>query len=658
MKAVRPLLPLIVIAAFFRVIALDQPMRYDESLTYLRYAAQPFDVALSQYDEPNNHLFHTLLVGVATRIMGESPAAIRLPAFIAGLLIIPALYIVAAGFYGERAALMAAALAAVSLSLIEFSVNARGYTLITLAFIILLGLAKRLQTDDRTGLWAAYAVTSALGLYSIPVFVYPLGAVSLWLLVTLYRQGERRALRLLKLFITLSAGAALTLVLYLPVIVTEGVSALTGNQFVTQLPANVFYQSIGQIVNEVWTFINRGYEGLISIILAGGVLIYLIFSRRIDAKRLSPVLPTLAWLAVVLFFQRVIPFDRTWIFLIPLYLMIAAAGITFVIRDRVWVTILSIAVIVVVGAAGINAGTVRTSPLTGYAPDARTLAAYASANLRETDRLLAPVPYDEPIRFYMRLNGDYRYDQLVLNPYQVEWVDLLQSVNRRWWVVGIPQTTPESFLTTFELPAPPFEYGFMDVESFPNTAVQALVAPTYPENILFSDNFEDGTALGWNFIGITPAVVRQRGDRALALTAPDWSIVTIDGGSRWTDYALELNVTITEASPQFDDLVLHIRSDYEIGSAAAVFNSREGFVGIGGDVERAWGGLDKQAAFALETGREYAVRLQAVGSAVELWIDDLLILRTTEPLIRRGNFRIVLPPGVSVRLDEIVVRAV
>lgn len=55
-------------AVLLRWRYLDVPMRYDESFTVWRYAAQDRRVFLRSYSLPNNHVFHSLLVHIAIRL--------------------------------------------------------------------------------------------------------------------------------------------------------------------------------------------------------------------------------------------------------------------------------------------------------------------------------------------------------------------------------------------------------------------------------------------------------------------------------------------------------------------------------------------------------------------------------------------------------------
>src|SRR6266576_3810691 len=99
-------------AIAMRLFHLNQPMRPDESWTFLDFALQPLSGLLSDYSRPNNHIFHTLLVWMSIHVLGYAPWVIRLPAFVAGVLMVPATYVATRALAGARPALLAAALAA------------------------------------------------------------------------------------------------------------------------------------------------------------------------------------------------------------------------------------------------------------------------------------------------------------------------------------------------------------------------------------------------------------------------------------------------------------------------------------------------------------------------------------------------------------------
>src|SRR5688572_18130278 len=57
-----PLVAIVTVGAALRLYYLQQPMRYDESITYVHFAANSWTTAISSYTYPNNHVFHTVLV--------------------------------------------------------------------------------------------------------------------------------------------------------------------------------------------------------------------------------------------------------------------------------------------------------------------------------------------------------------------------------------------------------------------------------------------------------------------------------------------------------------------------------------------------------------------------------------------------------------------
>lgn len=127
-------------------------------------------VAISNYDLPNNHLFHTLLVKVSTQIFGNHLWSLRLPAFVAGVALVPVTAGLVARLANRHAGLIAAALVAGSAPLISFSVRARGYKIVGLAFLVLVWLGHRIMDSDGSlVLWIGFAVTAVIGIWTVTV---------------------------------------------------------------------------------------------------------------------------------------------------------------------------------------------------------------------------------------------------------------------------------------------------------------------------------------------------------------------------------------------------------------------------------------------------------------------------------------------------------
>jgi uncharacterized membrane protein len=85
--------------------------------------------ALSNYSYPNNHLLHTFLAYLTIHVFGDTGFALRLPAFLAESLTVPMSWLTGRILYGRVAATLTAGCLASLPTFIEFSVNARGYSL-------------------------------------------------------------------------------------------------------------------------------------------------------------------------------------------------------------------------------------------------------------------------------------------------------------------------------------------------------------------------------------------------------------------------------------------------------------------------------------------------------------------------------------------------
>src|SRR6185436_17186134 len=109
---------------------------------------------------------------------------VRLPAFLAGTLSIPAGFFAARRIFNKDQSLAAAALIAFTPWFISYSANGRGYTLLTLFALLLMNFAGILLHQQTRAALLAYGITAALGFYTIPIFMYPMAGTSLWVLTT------------------------------------------------------------------------------------------------------------------------------------------------------------------------------------------------------------------------------------------------------------------------------------------------------------------------------------------------------------------------------------------------------------------------------------------------------------------------------------------
>ncbi|NOZ68089.1 MAG: hypothetical protein GXP46_02275 [Deferribacteres bacterium] len=314
-----------------RVAALSRPMHTDEAYTFNVYVSKPLYIGLTYYSAPNNHLFHTFLSHISYVLFGNHPWAIRLPALVAGILVVPASYVFIRIFYNRDAALLTAAVVAASSMLIRYSAAARGYSIICLIFLSLLALAAYLRQGGNTGAWLLFAVLSATGFYTIPIMLYPFGIVVIWLFLSIMSAqkgaGRRSSLKTLSVYTAVTL--LLTLILYAPVLAVSGIKPLVANPWVVSRSWSYFAERFPPSLVSLWNYWNRDIPTALSLVLAGGFIVSLVFHRRLSPYRIPVAAVAVIWCLPVVAAQRVVPDERIWLFLLPVYIGPACAGAAF-----------------------------------------------------------------------------------------------------------------------------------------------------------------------------------------------------------------------------------------------------------------------------------------------------------------------------------------
>jgi Dolichyl-phosphate-mannose-protein mannosyltransferase len=141
--------------------------------------------------------------------LGDPTVLIRLPSLVLGSATIPLLYALGLRTVGRRAALIAAALIALSPFAIFYSVEARPYaTLMFLSVVSTLALLRASEPERSRWWWVVYAATASAAIYTHYTAIFVLGGQAVWALVA-HREHWRA------LVLALGA-AALSFVPWLP----------------------------------------------------------------------------------------------------------------------------------------------------------------------------------------------------------------------------------------------------------------------------------------------------------------------------------------------------------------------------------------------------------------------------------------------------------
>jgi len=315
-----------------RVAMVNRPMMDDESTTYLNFTSRPFSEALSSYGIPNNHLLNTALSRVSILIFGNSPVVLRLPSLIAGCLTILAGYAFARSAYSKEVALLTAALIAAASYMIDYSSVSRGYSFVSTGFMAMLALASLLRANWNTFAAVLLAGVGALSMYAIPIAAYPLAVTFVWLGASLLLEKRGQVVGSIGRDFILSGllTVVFTALLYLPVILRAGHLSIlqmaepqTWNDFVG------YYRYSLPLIGSLW---NQDLPDWAVYVLLAAAVIGVIFHWRMTRYAIPVVLVGFVLVpALVIATRTVVPGERIWSFLLPLYLTAAAAGMVFVI---------------------------------------------------------------------------------------------------------------------------------------------------------------------------------------------------------------------------------------------------------------------------------------------------------------------------------------
>lgn len=206
------------LAIVLRLHALGDELWFDEIVTRLRVTRLDLAQIATSYESQNQHLLYSLLARVAIVVLGDTPAALRLPAALFGVLSIWATWLLGRELLSRREALLAAALLAVSDLHVWFSQNARGYS--ALLFFTLLASRSLLHAlaGDRRRSWTLYALLVALGTYvHVTMLFVVAGHAAMVLRRRLPGDPRQRGARLRAPLVGFGLAALLILVLYAPI---------------------------------------------------------------------------------------------------------------------------------------------------------------------------------------------------------------------------------------------------------------------------------------------------------------------------------------------------------------------------------------------------------------------------------------------------------
>jgi hypothetical protein len=383
---------------------LAQPMRYDEAFTFLNFVNNGL-TRLFFYPLPNNHVLHTLLVRVSVEILGSHPVAIRLPSLLAGACVVPMSFYLARRIIGNRSGLLTSALVTVFPYLVLYDTMARGYSLVVLLSLCLAILGLWFCQNPSTAVCFLISFVTASGFFTMPSFLFPAAGLSAWIVVVLVIRRQK-PLWIVRHFMMpcLLMTATLTALFYTPtIIVNNGIHTLIANRFVESLSWPEFSNRLpGHLVDTVGQFSRNVPPVVIGLILLlmGSGLYFLAHKRQWVALLLIPALGLGG--AAVLLTKHVIPFDRTWIYVLPFTFIFVDAGLAGLLKcPELYKRSVLLILVASSGLMLMNRNIIASYPDTGHFPEAPFIVDVLSREMNLGDKVAVKCPADAPVDFYM-----------------------------------------------------------------------------------------------------------------------------------------------------------------------------------------------------------------------------------------------------------------
>ena len=291
------------VAAVYFAITL--PVSFDEALTYLVFTSRGPFVSISYYPFPNNHVLHSLITNFTRYIPFTELFDLRISSILINVLTWTIAYKCIAVFYNKKTSLIITGISAVLFLNIYYSYMSRGYSLMNLFFMISLYCAFKISIHQ-TGkkYWAWFTLSSILGFFTMPSFLYPYVTLNLYILI------KRRDCFKKQVQMGISTVAAV-IILYTPIIIVNGLKALTGNEYVKPI-------SRSEVIENLWPFFLqsiREISGFHWVYILPALLISFLFCLIYQRK--EDLLHFLFFILVVpalLILHSVIPFPRTFVY--------------------------------------------------------------------------------------------------------------------------------------------------------------------------------------------------------------------------------------------------------------------------------------------------------------------------------------------------------
>ncbi|MBL0044924.1 MAG: glycosyltransferase family 39 protein [Flavobacteriales bacterium] len=405
----RFVLLVILVGAALRISQLALPLTYDEAVTCAVYATRSFGFIFSDYTSPANHFLHTALVKCSVAVFGFHRWSLRLPALIAGLLVMPLFYVFVRVMFNRYIALMALSFVAASGALISYSALARGYSLTWLFMMCALLAGRHFAKRNNWVSALMVAVFCAFGMWVVPSMVFVSITVYVWLafyLVVNYEStlGKRFA----RLGASFGLFLLLTTLVYAPVVSLHSIDHVLHHPALGENTWVVFASTEQDRTFELWDFFSSTATTWLSALGFVG----LVYAAYISVKYRIMLFALVLGAVPLTFVLRYVAPPDVWTYVLFNLHLSSAIGLFYamkLIQEKVYTgfakrtrTLVACG-LVLVGFGWL--GMARTKDLRPRFAEVATAVEWFGGVLKPGDRVYVEQPVDAPFAFELMSHG-------------------------------------------------------------------------------------------------------------------------------------------------------------------------------------------------------------------------------------------------------------
>ncbi len=323
---------------------ITRPISCDETGTHILYSSQNLLLSLTRYSA-NNHPLNSIFMTVSNFLPFETKIALRIPNYIFGLVNILLLFALVRSVYVVPVAVFAACLYGFAYPVMIYGFQARGYELVLLFTMLSLFSAIKIILYRQKYYWLIFTAASVLGFYSVLSFLY--AYIPIVAFIFLYSVIKKEYFVVKQLILSGLVTLLFSILLYTPFFAFSGFSTVFNNEFVKSKPLTEVFQLFPSHCQATLNFLfgtggaRRGvenYSGNSGIFVFLGLIAAFTFSffKLKEKKHLLVSLLVLIFIVLspmLLFIQRVIPYERTWIHLLPIIILLVSGILSFIHRS-------------------------------------------------------------------------------------------------------------------------------------------------------------------------------------------------------------------------------------------------------------------------------------------------------------------------------------